>query len=55
MITVRDRLNALAETEFERMQIAVWMDGSRDDHCARQRAWQAVDARRVGREVRFRW
>jgi hypothetical protein len=55
MTTVKDRLIALAETDSERKLVSIWMDEGRDDLCARQRAWQEVDARLGRPEVRFRW
>jgi len=55
MITVKDRLIALAETESERKLVAAWMDESRNELCARQRAWQEIDSRRERGAARFRW
>jgi len=55
MITVKDKLIALAETDSERQLVSVWMDESRDELCARQRAWQEVDARMARGELRIRW
>jgi len=55
MITVRDRLIALAETESERRLVAAWMDEGRDELCARQRAWQEIDSRRARGAACFRW
>ena len=55
MITVKDKLIALAETESERRLVTVWMDEGHDDLCARQRAWQEIDTRMARGEVRFRW
>ncbi len=55
MITVKDRLIALAETESERTLVTAWMDESRQELCARQQAWQEVDARLARGEMRFRW
>jgi hypothetical protein len=55
MITVKDRLIALAETDSERRLVTVWLDEGRDELCARQRAWQEIDARMARGAVRVRW
>ena len=55
MITIKDRLIDLAETDAERRLINQWMDEGRDELCARQRAWEAVDVRLARGQVRVRW
>ncbi len=55
MITVKEKLIALADTEAERELIAMWMDEDREKFCARQRAWEKVNARVVRGELRLRW
>ena len=55
MITVKEKLIALADTDAERELIAMWMDEDREKFCARQRAWEKVDARGVRGELRLRW
>jgi hypothetical protein len=53
MITVKDYLIALAETDSERALVTAWMDEGR--HCARQQAWEDLDARLARGAMRFRW
>lgn len=55
MITVKEKLIALADTEAERELIAMWMDEDREKFCARQRAWEKVNAGVVRGELRLRW
>ncbi|MCZ6710592.1 MAG: hypothetical protein O7B25_09530 [Gammaproteobacteria bacterium] len=55
MITVKDYLIALAETDSERALVTAWMDEDRHGHCARQRAWEDLDARLARGTMRFRW
>lgn len=55
MITIKDRLIALAETDSERKLVSIWMDEGSDELCARQRAWEEVDARMARGAARFRW
>ncbi len=55
MITVKEKLIALADTQAERELIAMWMDEDREKFCARQRAWENVDTRVARRELRLRW
>lgn len=55
MITVKEKLIALADTESERELIAMWMDEDSEKFCARQRAWEKIDAHLPRRELRLRW
>lgn len=45
MTTANERLIDLAETESERKPAPLWTDETRNENCARQRAWQVVAAR----------
>jgi hypothetical protein len=55
MITVKEKLIALADTESERQLLTLWMDGTRDELCARQYAWEDVDVRLARGAGRLRW
>ena len=55
MITVKEKLIALADTEAERELIAMWMDEDSEKFCARQRAWEKVDVRRMRLELLLSW
>ena len=55
MTTVRERLIAMAETDSERKLLALWMDDTHNENCARQSAWQEVDRRLALGEARYNW
>jgi hypothetical protein len=55
MITVKEKLIALADTEAGRELITMWMDEDREKFCARQRAWEKIDTRVARRELRLHW
>ena len=47
MITVRETLMGLANTDADRELISLWMDQESDAHSARRRAWEEVSRRRA--------
>jgi len=55
MTTVRERLIAMAETDSERKLLALWMDDTHNEICARQYAWQEVGLRLASGEARYNW
>lgn len=55
MITVREQLLAQADTNAERELLSLWMDEDREGLCARQRAWQRLEARHQPATLRFNW
>lgn len=55
MITIRDKLIGEADTQAERDLIAMWMSEERDELCARQRAWEDIQARGNWTRVQFNW
>lgn len=55
MITVRDKLIDEAITRSERELLTRWMSPEHDELCARQRAWEALQARNNWNRVSFNW
>ena len=55
MITVKEKLIALADTQAARELIAMWLDEDNETFCARQHAWEEIDARVPRRKLRLRW
>jgi hypothetical protein len=46
MITVRETLMGLANTDADRELMSLWMDQDSDPHSARRRAWEEISRRR---------